>query len=190
MIATLGAFIVNDITRNQLFEFSHHSINALIPASIIVIWGHILYKHRDTLTTRKHFVLSVLVFGILNSVRILLQFYAFRIGAGDHILFWYSSIGLLCAVCVAVFTFCLKNWLMSNTWLKSGILFLAGHTFNIYLFHFFVIYILGRLSFQTMLYDWVRSDLLFMILLTVTVFMVSLIISVGVRKIGRIFSKK
>ena len=190
MIATLGAFIVNDITRNQLFEFSHHSINALIPASIIVIWGHILYKYRDAMTTRKHFVLSVLVFGILNSVRILLQFYAFRIGAGDHILFWYSSIGLLCAVCVAVFTFCLKNWLMSNTWLKSGILFLAGHTFNIYLFHFFVIYILGRLSFQTMLYDWVRSDLLFMILLTVTVFMVSLIISVGVRKIGRIFSKK
>ena len=155
-----------------------------------MIWGHILYKHRDALTTRKHFVLSVLVFGILNSVRILLQFYAFRIGAGDHILFLYSSIGLLCAVCVAVFTFCLKNWLMSNTWLKSGILFLAGHTFNIYLFHFFVIYILGRLSFQTMLYDWVRSDLLFMILLTVTVFMVSLIISVGVRKIGRIFSKK
>ena len=190
MIATLGAFIVNDITRNQLFEFSHHSINALIPASIIVIWGHILYKHRDTLTTRKHFVLSVLVFGILNSVRILLQFYAVRIGAGDHILFWYSSIGLLFAVCVAVFTFCLKKWLMSNTWLKSGILFLAGHTFNIYLFHFFVIYILGRLSFQTTFYDRVRSDVLFMILLTVTVFMVSLIISVGVRKIGRIFSKK
>lgn len=79
---------------------------------------------------------------------------------------------------------------MSNTWLKSGILFLAGHTFNIYLFHFFVIYILGRLSFQTTLYDRVRSDVLFMILLTVTVFMVSLIISVGVRKIGRIFSKK
>lgn len=190
LIVTLAAFIVNDITRNQLFEFSHHSINALVPASIIVIWGHILYKHRDALTTRKHFVLSVLVFGILNSVRILLQFYFFRIGAGDHILFWYSSIGLLCAVCVAVFTFCLKDWITVRTWLKNGILFLAGHTFNIYLFHFFVIYILGRLSFQTMLYDRVRSDILFMILLTVTVFMISLIISVGVRGIGRIFSKK
>lgn len=187
---TLGAFIVNDITRNQLFGFSHHSINALVPASVMVIWGHILYKHRDALTTRKYFVLSVLVFGILNSVRILLQFYSFKIGAGDHILFWYSAIGLLCAVCVAVFTFCLKDWITIRTWLKNGILFLAGHTFNIYLFHFFVIYILGRLSFQPMLYDRVKSDLLFMILLTVTVFMISLMISVGVRGIGRICSKK
>ena len=186
MTATFGAFVLNDITRNQLFEFSHHSINALIPAAIIVLWGYILYKHKETLATQRNLILSVLTFIGLNVFRIILQFYSYRMGTGNHIMFWYSGIGLLCASCIVIFAFCIGDKLQSTNLIQKGILFLSEHTFNIYLVHFFVIYILNRLSFPIVLGAYIQSDVLFMFTHTITVFVISLVVSMVVKGIGKI----
>lgn len=181
MLMTLGAFILNDISRNQLFQFSHHSINALVPAAVIAIWGRIIYKYKKILVTKRNFLLSVLAFMGLNIIRMVLQLYYYRIEAGDSLLFWYSSIGLLCAVCIVIFAFCIGDWIEKTKNLCGMINFFAGHTFNIYLLHFFVIYGLQRILFQEKLYGWIQNEIAYMFILVIVVFIISFLISAGLR---------
>lgn len=56
VILSVGIFVMNDISRNAMGPFSHHSFNAVIPAAIEALWGHILYRHREFF--RRTFLLS------------------------------------------------------------------------------------------------------------------------------------
>ena len=107
-------------------------------------------------------------------------------GTGNHIMFWYSGIGLLCASCIVIFAFCIGDKLQSTNLIQRGILFLSEHTFNIYLVHFFVIYILNRLAFPNAIGVYVQSDVLFMFTHMITVFVISLMVSMVVKEIGKI----
>ena len=189
MLMTMGAFLLNDISRNQLFQFSHHSINALVPASVIVIWGNIIYKRKEDLVTKRNLLLSVLAFIGFNMMRTIFQLYFYHIEAGDNILFWYSSIGVLCAACVVIFAFCIENVIVKIKHLGDIINFFASHTFNIYLLHFMIIYVLRRISFQDKLYNWMPNEILYMCILVIVVFTVSFFASVGLRMFGNICRK-
>ncbi len=190
LIITFAAFIINDIVKNDLFQFSHHSINALFPAAIIAMWGHIIYKHRETLAAKKNIIGTVLVFVTLNIIRVFLQLHFYTVGAGDSLLFWYSSIGVVCASCVVIFSFCLKDVIARKGIIQNVISVLADHTFNIYLVHYFVIYILNRLNFQEWLYHWTQLEWVYMILLVCVVFSVSFMISVCLKRACRLIQKK
>lgn len=190
LIITFAAFVVNDIVKNDLFQFSHHSINALFPAAIIAMWGHIIYKHKETLAAKKNIIGAVLVFIVLNIIRLFLQLHFYNVGAGDSLLFWYSSIGVVCASCVVIFSFCLKDVIAGKAIVQNAVSVLADHTFNIYLVHFFVIYILERLNFQEWLYHRTQFEWVYMILLICVVFSGSIMISVCLKRVRYLIQKK
>lgn len=146
LIFTLGFFMVNDITGNSLAEFSHHSINGAIPAATEMIWGHIVYKHKDIFKKKKYIWGSVLVFLGLNLLRTGIQMKNFSADLSDkNILYWYTSLGLLCALCVIIFGLSLN---INSERISNGIIKLSSYTFLIYLLHPLVKNVLIRFDVQ------------------------------------------
>lgn len=144
-------FVMNDISDNKLAGFSHHSINAVVPASIEIIWGHILYRNRDKFMKRQVFVPSIVLFFALNYFRTIVQYKRYTLNQGNHILYWYSGIGLICSVCLIVFCFQLTNRIKEGT--GKVLNSIAIHTFNIYLVHPLVIAKLQNYGIQDKIYQ-------------------------------------
>ena len=79
LIGTFIFLIMNDISSNSLGAFSHHSINALVPASIEIIWGHIFYKYQKIFTRKLAIPVSIFLFFSLNYLRSLIQLHRYSL---------------------------------------------------------------------------------------------------------------
>lgn len=127
LIGTFIFLIMNDISSNSLGTFSHHSINALVPASIEIIWGHILYKYQKIFTRKLAIPVSIFLFFSLNYLRSLIQLHRYSLETpNNYILFWYSSIGIICVSCRNIYFLLLCH---QSTWVfkhNSKIHMLAG----------------------------------------------------------------
>lgn len=183
LIASVSFFVLNDISDNALASFSHHSINALIPASIEVIWGHFLYRYRKLFQKKKYIILSMFAFVGANLVRTLIQMSRYDLPDNNNcILYWYSSIGLFCAISITVFCFSAID--QKNSFLNRMICRIASYTFLIYLLHPIVRNALRTHGFQDWLYELIfrwndsfMADVLYTILILLSVFLVSFLIS-------------
>ena len=181
--------IINDISANKLAQFSHHSINALVPASLEVMWGHILYKYRRRFLDKKYIISAGIIFIGLNIMRAKIQFRRYYAEEfNDSILYWYSSIGLICAICVIIFCISIIEENKKN---NLVIYKLASSTFLIYLIHPLVNAIIQKYDYQNKLYiycqryitqRWV-ADTVYTLIMIVIVFMISLILSTIITKI-------
>ena len=180
--------LFNDISGNKFGTFSHHTINACFPAAIEILWGHILYKYRERL--KKYFIaIGFGGFVVLNLLRMFIQIHNYQIDSSNTvILYWYTLMGLLCAVCIAIF--CLSTGMKKEEKTKTNVMicFLASHTMNIYLFHIFVRNFIYRYGFQEILWHDVfngRQKFFFEIsysaVMIVAIFVISLAISISVR---------
>lgn len=149
LIIVFFLLLVNDTTGDELFAFSHHSINAAVPAATIMIIGHILYRHRDFLIRKRALPLlaaPVIFFG-LNAIRVVLQlFIARNRHGGNAIMYWFSSFGVVCAA--SILWFCLALFQKENGKLRLIISYIGGLTFGIYLIHFLIIDSFYRLGLQ------------------------------------------
>ncbi len=134
LILSLLFFMLNDCTRNQLANFSHHSINSAIPAAVEIIWGHVIFQHQGIILKIRHVkTYSLLLFLLLNCLRVYLQACNVKLRTGNAILFWYSSIGLLCGVCICIF--CLS---ISVHKIQKYVILLGSFTFPVYLTHMLI----------------------------------------------------
>lgn len=186
--------VVNDMSNNRLAAFSHHSINALIPASLEVLWGHILYSNKDKFANKKGILFGTVVFVVLNVFRTIIQFVSYNMDKGNHILYWYTSIGLICSISLMMFCFSVMR--RAKKRIKKLVGFIAGHTLNIYLFHSLVIAKLQRYSIQDELYEYVVGftkscvgDFIYTGLIVLLVFFLSMCISVLFRAIKYIWKR-
>lgn len=83
--------VLNDIVDNKLLGFSHYSINGWFPAAIEVMWGHILYQHKeDILKICKSPLLWAGCFAAMNLVRGVLIFDQYQMG-GEAIIFYIGT---------------------------------------------------------------------------------------------------
>ena len=194
MGATLIFLIINDISKNQMAAFYHHSINGMIPACIEIIWGHILYKHRERFKTGKNVFFSIAIFVLINICRTFIQMARYRVDLADTaILYWYSSLGLFCALCIMLFCFSVK--FPDRERPGRIIRKISSYTFLIYLIHPVVNNVLWRGSIRSrmmnmiLVKDTVFCELLYTILTIAMVFLGSFIISVILRWIWNIFIK-
>ena len=133
LIISFVLVLVNDITANELFEFSHHSINGFMPAALLSIWGHILYKNRDYIK-RWHSACAVVIFLLANISRYFVQTKRYYTG-NVSIMSWYSSVGLICSMCVVCFCLSLmKGKKRENCFVN----YISSYTLGIYLIHILV----------------------------------------------------
>lgn len=137
LIISFVLLVINDITLNELFSFSHHSINGLIPSAIITIWGHIIYKNRNILSKKNAFFL-VVVFLFTNLLRLYIQ--VNRVNNGNTskaIMYWFTSFGLVCSICIVCFCICIMENNFNNN-INNAINYIGSYTMGIYLIHFLI----------------------------------------------------
>ena len=136
LVLTFLLLVWNDLSNNQMGRFEHHAFAGAFPAAIESVWGYLLYKYRDRLRKRRYIFISVGAFLGLNVLRMAIQLGRYhRIqDTATYILYWFSSIGLLCAICVIVFSFAAIRS-RKATVVNRVICWLASYTFSIYLLH-------------------------------------------------------
>lgn len=136
LVLTFLLLVWNDLSNNQMGRFEHHAFAGAFPAAIESVWGYLLYKYRDRLRKRRYIFISVGAFLGLNVLRMAIQLGRYhRIqDTATYILYWFSSIGLLCAICVIVFSFTAIHS-RKATVVNRVICWLASYTFSIYLLH-------------------------------------------------------
>ena len=180
-------FMDNIYTDNELMLFSHHTIGGMIPASMIVITGHFIYRRRDLLS--RFGLLFPLIFLLMNGLRTVLYLKGYT-----TIIYWYSFSGIVCATCVAGFSISLADRIKSER-IKFWVRKIASYTFSIYLVQLFPISVLRRLHFQEMLQRNLSglpsflADLLYTAVLALVVFAMSLLIAVANRAVGRLLRR-
>lgn len=136
LVLTFLLLVWNDLSNNQMGRFEYHAFAGAFPAAIESVWGYLLYKYRDRLRKRRYIFISVGAFLGLNVLRMVIQLGRYhRIqDTATYILYWFSSIGLLCAICVIVFSFAAIHS-RKATVVNRVICWLASYTFSIYLLH-------------------------------------------------------
>lgn len=76
---TFILLVINDCTQNQMLNFSHHGLNAAVPAAIEILWGHIIYRHKEKLLLTKGKIVYLLFlffsFVALNYMRMYIVLY-------------------------------------------------------------------------------------------------------------------
>ena len=185
--------IVNDLTKNQTFAFSHHGLNAAVPAAIEMIWGSILYRKKEYLLKHKFlWIAAAIGFVVLNVIRMVIVWKTMT----KAILYWYSSIGLLCGLCVIVFFAFVGKGLANKKVISKMVLWLAKQTFIIYLVHIPVISVLKRFNIPTIflerlsLYtDGTLREILYTVGMILVVFLVSLVVSATINFITQLIHK-
>lgn len=128
---------VNDLSGNAFLSLSHHSINSAIPALVLMVWGHLLYSNPKILPLGR--ASALFLFVICNMLRFMCQKAVLDSGGNASLLMWYSSFGLVNAVCVV--RFCLGcRCLNAAGLLRTAVCYVGSLTYGIYLVHFMVRY--------------------------------------------------
>ena len=189
LIITFGLLLLNDISNNRFAGFSHSPFGALIPAIILLIWGHIFYKNKDRIVKKIKPIYPTIILLVSAAIRtsIMIAFYYF--GDSDYnksILYWFSCFGLINST--ALFFLLESSMKKFNnrpiSWLITRI---GSYTFLIYLLHELVIDYLkklglfGEMRSQFLVNNNVIKVVLYYILLSSIVFLISLVISITLR---------
>ena len=132
------ALILNAVTLNETFVFSHHGLTALIPAATYALWGDICYRRcvqRPPESRPKTVFVAIGVYAFSTALRVWLQCLCYSRDAGQKMLFsWYTPFGIVTAVCATAL--CLGSIKdEGDRRVGSVICSLASYTFPIYLVH-------------------------------------------------------
>lgn len=181
-LISFALLVINDLMRNRSFAFSHHGLNAAVPAAVIIIWGAILYRNKELLLKHKFtWAASAACFIILNVIR---MFIIWKTGR-TPMLFWFSSVGLLCGICVVVFSLAVGDAWKNKKLVRAFVLWLAKHTFFIYLIHMLIISLLKFYNIPADLFSFLSRythgfllESLYVVALVLLIFSICLIVSV------------
>lgn len=182
--------IWNDFTANTFLAFSHHSINALIPAVLIICLGHCIYRFKHILVRRNLWIVYLFLFCIVNVCRTYIIIISEDFGISYYILiYWFSLSGIICASCIVLGCMSLMDQI-SNFGVNRIVCNLGNETFGIYLIHFLVMeFIKSRLIFEyiTQICNQVKSEsigyICYLVIMSITIFLVSFVIIICIRKI-------
>ncbi len=111
LVSTLALFAVNDFFDNEFLSFSFITTGGVVPALIMVIWGHILYRHRDLFIRKGFALLGQVGFLLANLVRTFIVYHRIAPDGTWHtsIKAWYSCFGLICPTLLIILAFNLIN---------------------------------------------------------------------------------
>lgn len=184
--------VINDIVSNRFGNFNLGSVGALIPAAIEVTYGHFLYKYKSYFCKKKYIITAPVVFLGLNCIRAIIQIKRYYLNPSDNsILFWFSSIGIICAMSVIIFCFALENYI-KNYKIKKVFVWGASYTMGIYIIHTYVNALLGKYGVTEHIHKFFLArtsnivfEILYTITLTLAVFLASFLGAVILRLLDK-----
>lgn len=131
LAVTFVAITVNDIFLNETFSFSNLSINALVPACIFILWGAVLYRHKEIFLKPMMSLGGLVGFVSINLLRT-----SVVVERNDgHQLFWFTAFGLIASVCLFIFCINVVKHINKNI-IGKIFCYIASYTFVIYLIHY------------------------------------------------------
>lgn len=195
LIVSAVLLVLNDLSSNTMAEFSHHSFNGAIPAAIFLVWGNIIFQHKDAIKNKLNFTRCMIIFLALNIIRLLLILnreghnYSYW-----NLLYWYSIFGLCCATALIFACICLIDD-NKKTKVNGMICWLSSYTFEIYIVHMLVINILEYhliskkiLKYIIKYIKWEAfGEYIYMLVMILFVFFISLCVIVIIKTIKNIF---
>lgn len=181
MVVSLALLVLNDTTNNETFVFSHHSINGLVPAAIISIWGHIIYVNKDRIK-KIYAVYSIVIFLLANFLRLYIQIRRVNNGVfGKAIMSWATSFGLICSICVVVFCICIMKDKKRSNYIIN---YIASYTLFVYLMHWLIkdlVYNIGLTGFimkhTCNAVNGIKGEILYSTLIIITIFAICFVLS-------------
>lgn len=187
-VISFSILMLNDITMNKFANFSLHAFSAVFPAAVEIIYGHFLYKYKSYFKDKKWLLITPVCFLGMNIIRAYLQYRNYYVDAANtHILFWYTSIGVVCTTSLLIFCLCIGNYIKSKK-VNKTICALGSFTFCIYMIHTYVIALLSKWGItdriNKKLFEIFGDNLfevMYTIILIVLVFVISLIVSCCIR---------
>ena len=191
VIISFLILVLNDITSNQMCSFSHRSFSAFLPASLEVIYGYHIYKHKGMFCDRKFMFIAPGVFVLANVLRAFIQYKRFIIDSSNNwILYWFSGIGVVCAIAIVAFCFSLDSYIRKHKRFEKVILSIGKHTFYIYLIHMHIIIMLNRYGIIAVISNTLNKiadkwcfDFLYTFTVVFIIFCIALIVSILIKQI-------
>ena len=189
VVATLVILFLNDMSGNSILHFSYTGIFVLIPAMIEVIWGHIIFRHRNRLLSPV-MIIPGLVTGLVSVIaRSAYYSRCIETGAGSHIVSWFTSFGFISAAVAVLLCMQLVRGDASHDY-DDMIRFLAGYTYPIYLIHPFLLTYARTRGFFDVIGRWLLqifpsgvTSIFCVIIGFVTFYTISLLIAYLLRRI-------
>ena len=146
-----GLLFLNDVTRNGTLGFSHHGFNAAIPAAVEVLYGSILYRHRERFEDPRLVVLAPAAFILVNVVRSLIQSYDYQMAEPTtHLSSWFSLFAVVCATLVIAFSLSFMKERGAGRF-SDAVIRLGSYTYPVYLVHMMVLAVVERLGIPAVL---------------------------------------
>lgn len=196
---SFGVLIINDIFKNETLGFSHQALYALLPASIIVLYGHILSRHLSAICSKVSFLVPLAIFILANAARVAIVYFNASEGNNNkQILYWYSSIGIICAICITVLCSKIFNRAKSDDTIPQNVIrFLSSYTFPIYLVQYLFIEGYNRLSIPERMLQILNKYLpnaisvfLYTLIMVILVFIGALVLCIVARFVKTLFKKR
>ena len=136
IILTLVMWVANDALQNKLMGFGFRGAAVIIPSSLLVVWGYLIYEKRELFTKKIYIVISPIAFLLVNLLRAFLTYFTEENNLGDYsnLNVWYSVFGLINAI--LIISFCLS--VVRGDKVNAGrkvVCFIASFTYGIYLIH-------------------------------------------------------
>lgn len=190
VIVVIGGILYNDLTGNELAQFAHHGLNGMIPAMAYMSLGYFFYNKYNNISNKKYIFWGGVSYVGLNLLRVLVllvrQGHEFSY---YNLLYWYSSIGLGCAVSVLLICFSIANG--ANEKLCNIICKIASYTFDVYVVHMLIVSLIERIGIKEFLFEHIGRkgnlfEYIYLLCMIGIVFFISLVISICMRKLKSI----
>lgn len=190
LIVSSLILLLNDLQNNQLLHVSGYTTGNLLSSILFVLIGFLLYDNLKMLHKGWHIYCSMIAFVMIMVIRTWLYCLGY-----SNVMGWYSLGGLCSAICVLAFAFSVGN-IITNERTNDTIRWLAARTFPIYLLHMFVVNLLRSRGvseqLETLFCNKMGGSLgalVYTIVMTLMVFLISLIFVTIIYFINRLIKK-
>lgn len=188
LILISGVFFLNDLHANQLMQFSHHTINGMLPAVMICLIGERIYCKKECFQKLIWTIVGALGFILVNVIRSFVQYNFYIVEESNYFIYWYAGMGVLAASAMTIF--CLSLPLEKY---RKIINWGGEKTLGIYLIHIIVRDFLDGYNIKDKLYSSFNMDsagilkeFVFTIFYALIVVSVSLILLILIEKIKNV----
>lgn len=183
IILSILSIVLKDVQKLIVLPIENIEVFTLIDAKLLfVLLGYELYCAKDKIKNNKVcFVVGTVLFFIINILRYKAEMKYMIINhlvKEEAFVKWDTIFGIISSVSLflAVYSIDIKNLVLSKI-----ITYLSSMTFGIYLIHFLIIAKIDIFKFEKI--STVKFELLYMFVGILTIFIMSLIITIVIKKI-------
>lgn len=159
-----GNLVINDIGMNELAGFAHTPFRGAMGGAFLALLGYVIYSIKDKFENKPIFGLIGLVsYFLVNIIRCWIQYNVAVDGGSSHLVFWYTSFGVLSAYSLIVFAYGIKG-ILDKKFIRKIIIHVGGLSMLVYFVHMLVIARLNNLGVMGKIGSYLHESYVYILL--------------------------